>query len=111
MDLRDTPHLNEYLQKTLRPLAEKLRAILYTGQAALATHVELTTLLAAAAQVDPNAILVDGRAAEGVRPLTVGEAYTACQFLVDMLQWSQNAENEPRGTAALKLCVRHMTAE
>jgi len=109
MDTRDTPHLNQHIQEVIRPLAEKLRSVLYGGQAALATHLELMATLAA--QPDQNATLIDGRASEGVRPVTVAEALTACQFLVDMLQWSQAPEQLDRGTTALKFCVRPMRTE
>ena len=104
MDLRETPHLNVHLQEVLRPMAEKLRAILYEGQANLATHVELLTALTMFP--DQDALVIDGRAAEGIRPMTVGQLKVACQFLVDMLQWSQTVENEPRGTTALRMTVR-----
>lgn len=111
MDITQTPHLNQHLQEVMRPLAEKLRSVLYGGQAALATHIELMGALGAAAQANPDAVLIDGRAHEGVRPVTVGEALTACQFLVDMLQWSQAPEQLERGTTALKFCVRPMRTE
>lgn len=109
MNLTETPHLNLHLQEVVRPMTEKLRSVLYGGQAALATHIELLTVLTM--YPDQDAVLIDGRAHEGVRQLTVGEAKTACQFLVDMLQWSQAPENLDRGTTALKFCVRPMRAE
>lgn len=111
MRITDTPHLNRHFGEVIRPMAEKLRSVLYEGQASLATHIELMGALGAAAQVNPNAILDDGRSSEGVRPITVGEALTACQFLVDMLQWSQAPEQIDRGTTTLKLCVRSMRVE
>jgi len=109
MDIRTTPHLNRHLQESVRPMCEKLRSVLYEGKASIGLHVEFLTALATFP--DQNAVLVDGRAAEGVRTLTVGEAATACQFLVEMLEWSQAPENFDRVTTALKFCVRPMRAE
>jgi hypothetical protein len=108
MDLREYPHLNIHFQEVLRPLAEKLRSVLYEGQANLSTHIELLTVLSNYSI--PDAILIDGREAEGVRPMTVAEVKTACEFLIDMLQWTQTPENEPRGTTALKMTVRPFRA-
>jgi hypothetical protein len=104
LDLTQHPQHNVHLQESLRPMAERLRNILYAGQANMGRHVEFMTLLAS--HPDQSAPLVDGRAGEGLQPLTVGEALTACQFLVAMLQWSQIPPNLDNGTTALRLCVR-----
>lgn len=109
MQLDQHPHLHRHFEEVVRPMAEKLRSVLYEGQASLATHVELLSTLAA--YPDQDAILDDGRGAEGVRPVTVGQARVACQFLVDMFAWSQAPEQLERGTTALKLCVRPMRVE
>lgn len=109
LDLTQHPHLNVHLQEALRPMAERLRNVLYSGQANLVRHAEFMALLAA--HPNQNDAVVDGRASEGVPPMTVGELLTACQFLTTLLQWSQTPPNLDNGTTALRLCVRPFRVE
>ena len=109
LDLTQHPSHNQHLQEALRPMAERLRNILYSGQANLGRHAEFMALLAAHPNQDD--VLIDGRASEGVPPMTVGQMLTACQFLVAMLTWSQTPPNLDNGTTALRLCVRPFRVE
>lgn len=109
LDLTQHPHHNLHLQESLRPMAERLRNILYSGQANIDRHAAFMALLAA--HPNQNDLLDDGRTSEGVQPMTVGDMLTACQFLVDILTWSQTQPNFNNGTTALRLCVRPFRVE
>lgn len=103
--LTDYPYQNKHLQEVLRPLAESLRSVLYTGQANLDRHIEFITLLS---QQNPDDIVDDGRANEGIKSVTVADMLIASNFLLNMLQWTQTTENLPMGQKAIDLCVRHL---
>ena len=107
LDLTQHPAHNVHLQEALRPMAERLRNILYSGQANIGRHAEFMALLAAHPNQDD--LIFDGRT--DLPPMTVGQMLTACQFLVAMLQWSQTPPNLDNGTTALRLCVRPFRVE
>jgi hypothetical protein len=109
LDLTQHPDANLFVQEGLRPLAERFRNILYASQANIGRLQSLMAILAA--HPNQSDLVDDGRTAEGVQPMTVAQLLTTCNFIVELLTWSQTPPNLDNGTTALRLCVRPFRVE
>jgi hypothetical protein len=106
MSLND-PAVNAYVNAALRPLCERLRAVIVeieTNLVAFQTGVGPT--IAAAVAEDATTVIDDGRAAEGVNQLTVGQVAAIADRL-DAVKTLVTAAESVDGMAALnRACVR-----
>lgn len=99
----NNPQLNRFLNEQLRPLAEKYRALQAEAQAMLDQYQsDILPILNAAANTDT---IVDGRAAQGVNQLTVGEVKQMRLGVVNI-----NTEYEGKRTFFARPCVRPLSA-
>jgi hypothetical protein len=94
------PVFNAVIGEQVRPMAEAARNLLIQAQAAAPG---LSGMAAALAQADDADILDDGRTAEGVPPITVGD-FRACVGVLGDIVAQVNAD--PRLASILGACVR-----
>jgi hypothetical protein len=101
------PDVTKFLNESLRPFAEKLRAMNFELSAlryAYATGVG--PIIDAAVAVDPDEMIDDGRAAEGVNQLSVGQV-AALMGMITELKALVDADASLAGMAAgNRACVR-----
>lgn len=96
----NNPVLNRALSEQVRPMAERARGLLILAQASAAGLAQLTASLAGSDDAD---VIDDGRLAEGVPPLTVGQFRAATALLGDLVA---QINADPRLPAVLSACVR-----
>lgn len=98
------PRVIKFVNESLRPLAERTRAVqaeIETSLAAYASEVQ-----ALVEDAEPGAPLEDGREAEGVSRLTREDLLLAIGLLEGLVTLANAAENEAALAAMHKACVR-----
>lgn len=103
----NSPDVNKFLNENARPFAERLRAINFELSAIIyAFQTGVGPAIAAAVAVDPNEVIDDGRAAEGVNQLTVGQVDDLMTFVTSLKTLADAAESVTGMAAANRACVR-----
>lgn len=98
------PRVIKYVNETLRPLAERTRAVQAEIETSLAAYaVEVQAVVEAA---DAGAPLEDGRDAEGVSRLTREDIMQAVGLLDGLAQTARLPDNAQALAAMHKACVR-----
>lgn len=101
----ENPVINKAVREKVRPLAEKARGLFILGQAMLPDAAAILTALAGADDAD---VIAEGREAEGIPSLTVGQLRASIGLLQDLVT---DAGADQRLPAVLAACVRPLHVE